>query len=317
LLSQAGLIADFAFLSWRMWYELAGAVVMLTMLGAVVGHLLDEIAAHNERLEGRVRERTKELQALTEFTEAVLHRIPSAVVVTDGQGRIVWANQSAFRLLREWQRVFDGSASLLGQNGQTLLPDLSEVWAHLPKALNDGQVRSFPRLAIHTPSGRKTVRCALAPPRCRRSGSHLGRHHRRRAMAAAVGAIGETGGTGAIVGGHRPRTLQSPQRPQHRRLLPHPSLAARWRLSDDAQRYLAVIQRNVERTQRIITSVLAFARPSQRDDPSAVEAIKKGAADYLTKPLSPDQLLLSLERLFERLRLEEEENRQLREMLAR
>jgi DNA-binding NtrC family response regulator len=36
---------------------------------------------------------------------------------------------------------------------------------------------------------------------------------------------------------------------------------------------------------------------------SAVEAIKKGAADYLTKPLSPDQLLLSLERLFERLRL--------------
>ncbi|MFA0760557.1 MAG: hypothetical protein HZLCBSQH_000656 [Candidatus Fervidibacterota bacterium] len=50
--------------------------------------------------------------------------------------------------------------------------------------------------------------------------------------------------------------------------------------------------------------------------PSAVEAIKKGAADYLTKPLSPDQLLLSLERLFERLRLEEE-NRQLREMLAR
>jgi signal transduction histidine kinase len=88
-------------------------------------------------------------------------------------------------------------------------------------------------------------------------------------------------------------------------------------LSDDAQRYLAVIQRNVERTQRIITSVLAFARPSQRDDPSAVEAIKKGAADYLTKPLSPDQLLFSLERLFERLRLEEEENRQLREMLAR
>jgi DNA-binding NtrC family response regulator len=48
-----------------------------------------------------------------------------------------------------------------------------------------------------------------------------------------------------------------------------------------------------------------------------VEAIKKGAADYLTKPLSPDQLLFSLERLFERLRLEEEENRQLREMLAR
>ena len=125
MLSQAGLIADFAFLSWRMWYELAGAVVMLTMLGVVVGHLLDEIAAHNERLEGRVRERTKELQALTEFTEAVLHRIPSAVVVTDGQGRIVWANQSAFHLLREWWLVSDGSASLLGQNGQTLLVDLS------------------------------------------------------------------------------------------------------------------------------------------------------------------------------------------------
>lgn len=50
--------------------------------------------------------------------------------------------------------------------------------------------------------------------------------------------------------------------------------------------------------------------------PSAVEAIKKGAADYLTKPLSPEQLLLSLGRLFERLHLEEE-NRQLRELLAR
>lgn len=50
--------------------------------------------------------------------------------------------------------------------------------------------------------------------------------------------------------------------------------------------------------------------------PSAVEAIKKGAADYLTKPLAPDQLLLALERLFERLRLEEE-NRHLREQLAR
>lgn len=268
LLSQGGIIADFTFFSWRMWYELAGAVVMLTMLGAVVGHLLDEIAAHKERLECRVRERTKELQALTEFTEAVLNRIPSAVLVTDAQGHIVWANQSAFRLLREWQSVSDSGPSLLGQNGQTLLPDLSEVWSHLPKALNDGQVRSFPRLAVPTPSGRKTVRCTLAPLRRPDADEVVlildditaeEQCQQQLVQSEKLAALGQLSAGIA----HELRNPLSALNTAAHCLTQ--TLQQDGGLSDDAQRYLAVIRRNVERAQRIITSVLAFARPSQAE----------------------------------------------------
>ncbi|MFA0773849.1 MAG: hypothetical protein KEFWMYNX_001881 [Candidatus Fervidibacter sp.] len=268
LLSQAGLIADFAFLSWRMWYELAGAVTVMTLLGALVGHLLDEIAAHNTLLECRVRERTKELQALTEFTEAVLHRIPSAVLVTDGQGRIVWANQSAFRLLREWKLVSDGSTSLLGQGGQTLLVDLSEVWVQLPQVLRDGQVRSFARLVVHTPSGRKTVRCTLAPLRRPDADEAVlildditaeERWQQQLVQSEKLAALGQLSAGIA----HELRNPLSAVSTAAYCLAQ--TLQQDGGFSDDARRYLAVIQRNVERAQRIITSVLAFARPSQAD----------------------------------------------------
>jgi signal transduction histidine kinase len=268
LLSHANIIADFVFLSWRMWYELAGAVVMLTLLGALVGHLLDEIAAHNMLLECRVRERTKELQALTEFTEAVLHRIPSAVLVTDGQGRIVWANQSAFRLLREWQLVSDGSTSLLGQGGQTLLVDLSEVWAQLPQVLRDGQVRSFARLAVQTPSGRKTVRCTLAPLRRPDADQAVlildditaeEQWQQQLVQSEKLAALGQLSAGLA----HELRNPLSAVSTAAYCLAQ--TLQQNGALSDDAERYLAVIQRNIQRAQRIITSVLAFARPSNAD----------------------------------------------------
>ena len=42
--------------------------------------------------------------------------------------------------------------------------------------------------------------------------------------------------------------------------------------------------------------------------PTAVEAIKHGAFEYLTKPLKPESLLATLERVFEVLHLHEERN---------
>lgn len=139
LLLSVGAI-DFTFLGWRVWYELIGAVTVLTCLGMVVGHLLDEIAAHNEQLESHVRERTEQL-------------------------------------------VQSEKLAAMGQ--------LSAGIAH--------ELRN-PLSAINT-----AAYC----------------------LASALQGTGE--------------------------------------LSDEVKRYLTVIQRNVERAQRIITSVLEFARPSQAE----------------------------------------------------
>jgi len=49
---------------------------------------------------------------------------------------------------------------------------------------------------------------------------------------------------------------------------------------------------------------------------SAVEAMKKGAADYLTKPCDPDEMLVRVERILKAKRMEQE-NQRLREQLAR
>ncbi|HIE53288.1 MAG TPA: sigma-54-dependent Fis family transcriptional regulator [Armatimonadetes bacterium] len=49
---------------------------------------------------------------------------------------------------------------------------------------------------------------------------------------------------------------------------------------------------------------------------SAVEAMRQGAVDYLTKPFDPEEILLRIERVF-REQEREEENRRLREQLAR
>ncbi|GBC99822.1 Sensor protein ZraS [bacterium HR17] len=286
LLAKAGWV-DFAFLTWRMWYELAGAVTVLTALGAVVGHLLDEIAAHSEQLECRVRERTKELQALTEFTEAVLHRIPSAVLVTNGQGRIVWANQSAFRLLREWHLATDGSPSLLGQSGLTLLPDLSAVWAQLASVLKDGQVRAFARLPVNTPSGRKTVRCTLAPLRRPDADEAVlivdditseEQWQQQLVQSEKLAALGQLSAGIA----HELRNPLSAISTATYCLTQ--ALSEQNALSEPAQRYLTVIQRNVERAQRIITSVLAFARPSQAEAvPTDLNELVDAALDIIAK----------------------------------
>jgi DNA-binding NtrC family response regulator len=70
----------------------------------------------------------------------------------------------------------------------------------------------------------------------------------------------------------------------------------------------------LEELQKIQPSLCVVLMTAHGSIDSAVEAMRKGAFDYLTKPLEKDQLLLVLRRAFERTRLVRE-NRMLQEQL--
>jgi GAF domain-containing protein len=61
--------------------------------------LFDEVRRHTDELESRVVERTAEIAAQKEQTEAILRSVADAVIVTDLDGAIVQANPPAQRLL--------------------------------------------------------------------------------------------------------------------------------------------------------------------------------------------------------------------------
>ncbi len=81
--------------------------------------LFDTVRRQRDELEDRVRERTAQIEAQKEQTEAILRSVPDAVIVTDLAGKIVLANPPAAHLLqrpetehnvRQWVRALVAGA---------------------------------------------------------------------------------------------------------------------------------------------------------------------------------------------------------------
>lgn len=95
--------------------------------------LFEAVRAYAGELEQRVAERTAEIRAQQERTEAILRSVADAIIVTDLEGRIVLTNPTAEALLR---MADEGDPALSAAKGQTRDDGGHELAARLTELIH-------------------------------------------------------------------------------------------------------------------------------------------------------------------------------------